>query len=120
MKDEKPPAPTRGAAAKTASDETEATTAEDDEDDSSASLANLADLIPRTDIRYGQCASYFLDLAKSFPDPPIARYTIAVERIIVNAVHSLETSQKDNSSHYLCWCTVRSCEKYGSFLVTYV
>lgn len=52
VKDEKPPAPTRGAVSKSSGGDQGESTADDVEDDSEASVTNLADLIPRTDIRY--------------------------------------------------------------------
>ncbi|XP_028404850.1 cytoskeleton-associated protein 5-like isoform X2 [Dendronephthya gigantea] len=51
VKDEKPPAPTRGVISKSAgAGQGESTTADDAEDDGASSVTNLADLIPRTDI----------------------------------------------------------------------
>ncbi|XP_028419152.1 cytoskeleton-associated protein 5-A-like, partial [Dendronephthya gigantea] len=51
VKDEKPPAPTRGVISKIAgAGQGESTTADDAEDDGASSVTNLADLIPRTDI----------------------------------------------------------------------
>ena len=59
VKDEKPPAPTRGVASKTSTGDQGESTADDVEEDSAASVTNLADLIPRTDIRY--CQSRTID-----------------------------------------------------------
>ena len=82
MKDEKPPAPTRGVATKSAGgDEGETTAPDDDGTDDTPSVTNLADLIPRTDIRYGLCHFFHLNAFRNSSETKFA-IAIALSRLL--------------------------------------